>query len=112
MAKGKVKKGAKPNKTETATTKTAKDKGSKDKAVKVNNLGVIYQDKFVTAEIVKDELLICCKLNATISGSGKSMTLVSLGGIKNAKCEQISEAFGALGGYFTVLCGYTKGVKE
>jgi hypothetical protein len=114
------KKAAKTNKSK-ATTAKATTKGTDSKAKKaaevvVSDLGEIYKDGLVTAEfktVGKDDyLLIKCKVNKAKSGSGKSFTLVSLGGIKNGKCAEIAETFGSIGGYFSVLCGYTQGAKE
>lgn len=113
-----AKKTAKTNKSKTNTDAKAKKgsdaKAKKAKAIVIGDLGNIYKDKLVNATFTDDGeyLLIKCKVNCTKSGSGKSFTLVSLGGIKNAKCDDISDAFGEIGGYFSVLCGYTQGAKE
>ena len=108
---------AKTNKSKTAkNAKTAKGKDAKTpKAEAIDLCDMdIYSDKYVTAKMdAKGEnLLIKCKVNCVKSGSGKSFTLVSLGGIKNAKCEELGESFGTIGGYFSVLCGYTQGAKD
>jgi hypothetical protein len=117
---GKAKNG-KANTSKANTDKAVKGKGKDAKAEKatevvVGDLGLIYQDKYVKADFQtvkgKDYLLIRCEVNKAKSGSGKSFTLVSLGGIKNGKCEQISKEFGEIGGYFSVLCGYTQGAKD
>jgi len=111
-------KNAKSNTAKTpADAKTPKGKNAKTpkaKEIVLGDLGCIYKDKLVNATFTDDGeyLLIKCKVNCTKSGSGKSFTLVSLGGIKNGKCEQIGESFGTIGGYFSVLCGYTQGAKE
>jgi hypothetical protein len=118
MATGK---NGKANTSKANTDKAVKGKGKDAKAEKateivVGELGEIYADKYVTAKFEtvkgKDYLLIKCEVNKAKSGSGKSFTLVSLGGIKNGKCAEIDETFGSIGGYFSVLCGYTQGAKD
>lgn len=110
-------KSAKTNTAKVNTDKAVKGKG-KDAKVEAAEIDLcdmaIYSDKYVSAKMdAKGEnLMIKCKVNCVKSGSGKSFTLVSLGGIKNGKCAEIDSAFGEIGGYFSVLCGYTQGAKE
>jgi hypothetical protein len=111
-------KNGKTNKAKANTDKTVKGKGKDAKTPKAEAIDLcdmaIYSDKFVTAKMDSkgENLMIKCKVNCVKSGSGKSFTLVSLGGIKNGKCAEIDETFGGIGGYFSVLCGYTQGAKE
>jgi hypothetical protein len=101
-----------------ATTDAKAKKGKNSKTTEAEAIDLcdmeIYSDKNVTAKMDSkgEKLLIACKVNCVKSGSGKSFTLVSLGGIKNAKCSEIGEDFGGIGGYFSVLCGYTQGAKD
>lgn len=112
-----TKKNGKTNKATANKDKAVKGKG-KDAKTETAEIDFgdmpIYTDKYVTAKISRDgtRLMIDCKVNVVKSGSGKSFTMVSLGGIKNNKSAEISEDFGAIGGYFSVLCGYTQGAKD
>jgi hypothetical protein len=106
------------NKAKAAKVSAGKGKGKDAKTTEAEAIDLcdmeIYSDKYVTAKMDSkgEKLLIACKVNCVKSGSGKSFTLVSLGGIKNAKCSEIGEDFGGIGGYFSVLCGYTQGAKD